>query len=283
MQRIAIGYKYVIIVVVLCAIGAKSERDDRFPVNLEEWYSTIPPEINSAEWITAHHDSDHEWDVYQDNLKTKVRLCKHQQDNLDEIPNEIRRSVENEGLTGILKSMKVDDGWIVSSDRGEFAGGGQWWFSFNGKTNYKISDLCVVNFHVTTNGLIGIQPQHSYKGSLICCVKSHKGIWEIDPIIDFNGYPLISTLLSDGSIIVVADDRLIKISQDYKNISILLTDMFWTGLYPNSIVYGDNATIYIGMRHGVAMIQKNDNSYNVKWLMPSKKIADIIENIEGFK
>jgi hypothetical protein len=283
MQRIAIGYKCVIIVVVLYAIGAKSERDDRFPVNLEEWYSTIPPEINSAEWITANHDSDHEWDVYQDNLKTKVRLCKHQQDNLDEIPNEIRRSLENEGLTGILKSMKVDDGWIVSSDRGEFAGGGQWWFSFNGKTNYKISDLCVVNFHVTTNGLIGIQPQHLYKGSLIRYVKSHKGIWDIETIIDFKGYPLISTLLSDGAIIVVADDRLIKISQDYKNISILLTDMFWTGLYPNSIVYGDNATIYIGMRHGVAMIQKNNNSYNVKWLMPSKKFADIIENIEGFK
>lgn len=282
MRKLTFIYICVIIEVMLFSSYRALGHGDIFTENLDEWYMTDPPEMDSAEWSTANHDTAHEWEVFQVRTRAKVRLHK-EIDGLADFPEEMRGPVEKAVDNGTIKSIKVQDGWIVSSDRGEFPGGGQWWFSFDGKIQYKLSDICVVNFHDTKNGLIGVQPLPAYQGRLIRYVRAADGKWEISPVKVFGDLPSVSTMLGDGSILVVTDRRLIKISNDFKKSDILLDRMFWGGLYPNSIIAMNNGDIFIGMRRGVAKIWKNEQGFTVKWLAPSKQFAELIDKTEGFK
>ena len=79
---------------------------------------------------------------------------------------------------------------------------------------------------------------------------------------------------SRDSLLVVTKSELLRVKIITRNSSALLVDTFWRGLYPNSIIIDKNECIYIGMRHGVAKIKKNNGVYTQSWLLPSKEIAN---------
>lgn len=54
-------------------------------------------------------------------------------------------------------------------------------------------------------------------------------------------------------------------------VEVLHDDAFWGGLYPNSLVFTPDGTIYLGMRHGVARLEKKGAEHKVVWLLPRKK------------
>ena len=65
---------------------------------------------------------------------------------------------------------------------------------------------------------------------------------------------------TDGTLTVATDDRLLRVHLDTRKIDVLLANAFWGGLYPNLIVVGPSGAVYLGMRHGVAEVERVDKS-----------------------
>ena len=86
----------------------------------------------------------------------------------------------------------------------------------------------------------------------------------------------------DGSLLVATTDRFLKVSPADKKVEVLISDVFWGGLYPNSVIATTDGIAYLGMRHGVAKIEEKDGVYKAVWLLPSKEFVDM-KLPEGFK
>jgi hypothetical protein len=71
----------------------------------------------------------------------------------------------------------------------------------------------------------------------------------------------------DGTLIVATQFRLVRVHPATKKVDVLIGDAFWAGLRPNSLIVSQGA-IFIGMRHGVAKVEKQGRAYQVKWLLP---------------
>jgi hypothetical protein len=255
-----------------------------FPNDLERWYVTIPPEEGSDQLLAARVDVEHEWVVTPGKKAPQVGIRGRQQESSPSLPFTIKPGPSKEGLTGRRTAAKIDDGWIVGFDAGEF-GAGLWWFSPDGKERYKISDDHILNFIATTSGLIAIEGlEHGTisKGKAIRLSRNEQGHWFAEPLIEFGEAPQVVLKDGDHTILVVTSKRLLRVNFSSKKVDILLDKAFWSGLYPNSIVITPSGTIFIGMRHGIAKIEKKNDGYSPSWLLPTKQFANE-SFIEGFK
>jgi len=78
----------------------------------------------------------------------------------------------------------------------------------------------------------------------------------------------------DSTVLVATTAQLLRVNLVSKNMEVLVDEAFWEILYPNSIAGTPSGIIYIGMRHGVAKVEKKDGKYELFWLMPSKEYAE---------
>ena len=270
-----------IILIILMMLPAQATN---FPSDLKQWYTTVPPEEGSDQLHAAHTDVEHEWVVTSDKGAPQAKIRAGQQEIPPNLPFEIKPGSSREGLAGRRTSAKVDDGWIVGFDAGEF-GAGLWWFSPDGKRRQKISEDHVLCFFVTTSGLIAVEGlEHGTisKGKAFQLSRKGDGDWSTEPLIDFGEAPQVAIKESDGLILVATSKRLLRFSPAYKKPDILLDKAFWDGLYPNSMVITPLGTIFMGMRHGVAKIEKEGDRYKISWMLPTKDFADAVVN-GGFK
>ena len=70
--------------------------------------------------------------------------------NVSDVPS--FRLTEEELLRGTIRILKVEDGWLIGHDEGEW-GGDLWWYAPDGKRHYKISDDQVRGFSRAASGL----------------------------------------------------------------------------------------------------------------------------------
>jgi len=255
-----------------------------FPNDLKQWYVTMPPEEGSDQLLAAHMDADHEWVVTSGEGAPQVSTRRRQQESPPPLPFEIKPGSSREGLAGRRTTAKVDDGWIVGFDAGEF-GAGLWWFSPDGRRRHKISNDHILSFVTTTPGLVAVEGlEHGTisKGKAVRLSRNGDGHWSTELLVDFGEAPQVAIQDGDGLVLVATSKRLLRFSPASKKTDILLDKTFWGGLYPNSMVITPSGTIFVGMRHGVAKIEKDDKQYKISWLLPTKKFADtIIKN--GFR
>ena len=69
-------------------------------------------------------------------------------------------------------------------------------------------------------------------------------------------------------IVATHDDRLLRVQPAPRKVDVLVKNGFRGGLYPNSMILSPQGAIYIGMRHGVASVEKRGRNYRVDWLLP---------------
>lgn len=129
---------------LLGASGACSSQSDEFPADLGRWWVAPRPKALSDERLAAQND-EHEWVVTLGEAAPRVGLLGREPENPTPLPFEIEPGSAKEGLSGTRKSIRVEDGWIVGFNAGEF-GAGLWWFSPDGKTRRKISSHHVIEF-----------------------------------------------------------------------------------------------------------------------------------------
>ena len=79
--------------------------------------------------------------------------------------------------------------------------------------------------------------------------------FSVELLHEFGSAPLVYTIYKDQ--ILIAAFRSFIFIKDGKQ-AIVFDDIFWSGLYPNSICALDEHNIFIGMRRGIAKIDLED-------------------------
>ncbi|AGA26861.1 SMP-30/gluconolactonase/LRE family protein [Singulisphaera acidiphila] len=247
-----------------------------YPRVLEQWYVTAPPEEGSDQWFAANADVDHEWVVTPGDNGPRVHKGGLRKENPSSLPFAIQSGSAKEGLFGERTIAKVDDGWIVGFNAGEF-GAGLWWFSPHGDRRYQISDDHIMGLIPTSSGLVGIEGLvHGSvsKGRVVRISRKTDGPWKTEPLLDLGHAPQVATKDADGSLVVATTRRLLRIFPASKKTVVILDKAFWGGLYPNSMVIAPSGTIFLGMRHGIARIEPKGRASRVSWLLPDQRAAD---------
>jgi hypothetical protein len=243
-----------------------------FPDDLDQWIAVAPPERGSDGWFIANHDTEHQWVVSVRDGHPRAELLGRAAGRFVKLPFEIEPGYASEGLAGRRLSTKVADGWIVAFNAGEF-GAGLWWFSPDGTKRAKISEAWVKDFLSTEAGLLateGLAHMRESRGRIIRLVRDQGGHWRSEDLIDLKHAPEVAVKRTDGSLLIATTDRLLKVVPSDKTVEVLHKDAFWGGLYPNSIAVTPGGTIYLGMRHGVAKLDKKGGEYKVVWLLPNQ-------------
>lgn len=273
---------------VFCAVlalsqvtGTLADRPATYPRLLSEWAASAPPPNNSPEAGQANGSSAN-WFVFmrQGQPSVTLHVVRTGMDdfrfrNTRALPFKIKPSRD---FSGVKLAARVDDGWVVGFNRGEW-GGSLWWFSADGSKHYKISDDEVDQLLRTDIGVIGLKtllyilPEHPdpKTGEVLRLVKSTQGIWQAVNYTYLSGAPEVAMQDTDGSLVIVTSHELLRVDRQ-KHMEALLTDGFWGKLQLSvtSIVRAASGDYFVGMRGGVTHIRRSGGGYRVDWLQLTK-------------
>ena len=86
---------------------------------------------------------------------------------------------------------------------------------------------------------------------------------------DLGHAPYVGMAVTGGDFLVCTTDNLVMVHPDQTQTE-LVSKAFWNGLYPRSIALSPTGDIYLGMRHGVALVYQRDHTYVADWLLPNR-------------
>ena len=247
-----------------------------YPREISQWQEVIVPPIadkaTHAVWFFAANNSSHEWRVRSDGEKIIAKLRPVNYSEQRERPRFTPKAERFVGAPLLARFAHVQDGWLVGFNEGEF-GGALYWFSEDGKNNYKVSDHQVVDFVSLPSGLYaieGLAHMMYSKGSVIRIAKSGSNAhWQATTITELPFAPYVVCVSHDNSMLITLSDSLVEVGENGAT-TLLFADAPWGSLYPNSCVLSrDEQTLYIGMREFVGEFD-----------IPSKKLRLLAPSTE---
>jgi hypothetical protein len=256
---------FVLAIVCITACHCWAE-DGSIPRDVANWLTLAPPKHNSLAWRAAN-SSQYEWLVSEDHGHVVATKAPRHWPTPPKLPFRLVRRVPD----GEIRAVRVADGWLVGRDAGEW-GGDLWWYSPNGVKRYEISRRQVRGFYDTPGGLFGIDGLAHMSldfGHVLRLRTNSTGHWIAETFADLHGAPRVAMADADGSLLIVTTRRLLRVHPD-KRVEELLADAFWWGMYPISIVKTGSGNIYIGMRHGIVRIRRDDAKNTLAWLLPNE-------------
>lgn len=167
--------------------------------------------------------------------------------------------VDVDGFQDASKFARVDDGWLVGFNHGEF-GAALYWFSLDGKRHHRMSenqiDPQVVDFFPLGAGwgaIEGLDHLTISQGSIVRIVRdAPRGQWRVQKLVSLPAAPYTIAVPRRGPVLVVLSDGLVAFD-GVNRVDRLIADAPWEGLVPNSATLSpDERTLYIGMRQYVA-------------------------------
>lgn len=213
---------------------------------------------------TFKFNKKNEYEVYIEKETAFYRIFNHKKIRGTKIDLKIVYDTLNiKDFGGRQQNVKLDEGYLIGFDNGEF-GGSLYWFDNDGIENYKISNgnikdiLKVDNRIIVTEGLAHL---NSDKGQILE-LQLIDGKWVSKKFLDLENVPYSSQLNSKNELIILTSKQLLKISLD-KEITELITEGFWSSLYPNSSIIL-NDIIYFGMRNGI--LKMDLKTHKAEWL-----------------
>lgn len=119
------------------------------------------------------------------------------------------------------------------------------------------------------------------EGSLACFIRDETGHWQDITVVDLKHYPEAILQIDEGTFLIVSNTALLTVTTAGK-VTYLVSEAFWSYLYPFVPLATPNGDIYIGMRFGVVRVRKQSGEYNVKWLLPNQLFqAAQFDNLTG--
>jgi len=175
--------------------------------------------------------------------------------------------------------VPVEDGWIVGFDAGEW-GGGLYWFNHTGTEHYQLSTNKPAGTFDADNvqsllpckeGVLAVQGLDHMGldcGKVEKITRQKDGRWRADLLVDLGNAPSVSLKDGDNQWIIVTTERILRLHVD-GTLQPLAQAAFMGSLYPNSIAKAPDGVMYIGMRHFVARLIPDGQSYRVELLVPT--------------
>jgi hypothetical protein len=239
------------LVLIVCLICASCTRQtDKSLISNWKSYSSPPKETDT--------NSHKEWTVLLKN--DTIRAVNTAKNNPPLFPFADTLKARY-GSKGMFSFLKVDDGYLVGMYRGEW-GGNLYWFSEDGKKNYKISDDEVIQFiqkDRKTYAIQGLMHLSISEGSIIAIVKENNR-WIGKPYVQLPAAPGAIELANNHDFIVMTSAGLFKVDENL-NVTKLADKVGG-----NSMVLKDNV-VYTG-RHG-GVYKYNMLTGKREWLEPN--------------
>jgi hypothetical protein len=210
-----------------------------------------PVSADRTAWNAAGSASPHEWVVFKDGPAVMAAL-KQDHESPGERPS-FASEAEHEKDSNIF--FKVDDGWLVASDKGEF-GDALYWFDETGKIRQKISDHHVVAFFPSDDGVLaveGLTHLSTSRGSIVRLTRT--GQWETQRVTLLPEAPITGVMFRDRRLLLILSNSLAEYFKrhTWEVFKFHVKDADWSSLSPSSIVLADDEKkAYIGMRQYVA-------------------------------
>lgn len=216
--------------------------------------------------------STHEWRVFLKDEQPCAQLTTESPVKPSPRPTFIPRA---ENFTRARTFARVDDGWLVGFNHGEF-GAALYWFSPDGKQHYKISNHQVVDFMSLSNGIHAIEGLAHLSlshGSAIRVTRANAAArWQATSVAKLPSAPYSVALRRNETMLITLSDSLISLSPNYK-VQTLLTNANWDGLYANSSLPSpDERKLFIGMRQFVGEFDFTNKKF--RFLIPSAQFLD---------
>lgn len=267
-QRVA-ALLFLLLASLRPAVAAAQERIV-YPKGFARWTLHTPPKNDSAESRKANY-SDYEWVVSRSHNRVIIKKQVSNEPQQPTLPFDVEHLKGNNTpyFLGLRYIAKVNDGWLVGFNAGEW-GGTLWWFSPNGKKRYMISKDQVCGYIRTKVGLLALEGlAHGFPRGKIIRLRQVKGRWTSERFVDLRDAPYAVAQDADGSLVVATTERLLRVHLN-KKVSVLLKGDLWSGTYLDSMVRAPSGNFYMGMRYAVAKISRVKNTYKVQWLIPDK-------------
>jgi len=149
--------------------------------------------------------------------------------------------------------LKIETGTFLGIDHGEF--GGQLTFIPNDKTksNIKITRgniKFIFQFKDKIYFITGLAHMSHSAGAMFE-LNTEENNFTYKKVIDFDDAPEAFAIYNEK--ILIASDKSFYIVKDLKK-TILFKNVFWEGLYPNSIATFNNENVFIGIRSGIVKL-----------------------------
>ncbi len=187
---------------------------------------------------------------------------------------------EGEDRQGNRYAARVDDGWLVGFDNGEF-GGGLWWFDDRGRQSRRISpDPSLAAhpddiFHAENvlglplvRGqrlvLMGLDHLTGRSGRVFRAVAGPAG-WNLVPVAVLDAQP--DVWLVDGSRLLFLTESGLWVSDGFQAERIHAVD--FGAFAPTSMVRAADGALYVGMRYYVLRLAEHGAGWEEAWFVPA--------------
>lgn len=258
------------------------------PVVVEKLGFVALEQRPSGEDLRCGNYSDKEWSVslVGDELKVKGGASLL---HADPLPFEVSRGKDR---VGRRSTAKVEDGWLVGFDAGEF-GGGLWWYSSDGRESVRVSPRSDspanpddIYRAENVRGLVpvgdkllvltGLDHLSGRSGRVFRAVQRDNR-WELDPVGVLDASPAAWTL--DGiRLLVLTGSGLWSVTMDAGVTQVHRSDI--GGLYPNSLARGPDGALYVGMRRYVLRLDPAGDKWTETWLVSKECLRARIVGVE---
>jgi hypothetical protein len=250
--------------------------EPKYPREVAQWQEiSVPPASNQSArmvWSYAANYSDYEWRVFAENGQIYAQLATAKPQAQREHP---RFTIPQNGFGRPSSLVRVDDGWLVGFNKGEW-GGALWWFSPDGERSYQISSHQIVDFFSLPDGVHAIEGMYHLgisKGSVIRIARAQPNArWQAITVIELPFAPFAVSVRHDGTMLMTLANALVQMDRD-REIVTLLADPPWVGIYPNSsALSSDEQKLYIGMRQFVG--EFDISTKKLRLLIPSARFLN---------
>ncbi len=240
-----------------------SASDSSSPPN--GWVAYPKPSDDSDALRCAKY-SMREWRVVLNGEHLQIRLDT-KRDHQDALPSGITSRNVAVGSKADRHIIRVDDGWLVGMDVGEF-GGGLWWFSANGRHSKKLSDENVHGLANTSRGvlaLVGLAHLGLDSGQVLRITDGEAFNRKIEVLADLGSAPEAFVVESPDTVIIMTTMGLVRVRTSGK-----VEELFKTNyelLYPNSMTLSASGVIHVGMRLFVTRLTPTGDGYKEEWFV----------------
>lgn len=251
------------------------------PGDLSQWLVLPPPKPGTKAYYAINH-SYFAWSVAV--KKGQITFAQHhwKAKVSDPLPFNVP-VIANKGnfdFYGDRIVRKIDEGWLVGYDGGEW-GGGLYWFNPKGTKGEKIIGEQVIHIFPKGNGFLvftGLAHLMSNVGKVYFVEKKEgqRDPWAITKLAALKGSPDLVLPTNAGDYLIVTSDALQYFTKDGA-VNTLIADGFWSGYIPNSVAILPSGEIYIGMKHGITRVTKQGETYTAAWLLPNLEFAKYID------
>ncbi len=216
--------------------------------------------------------SPHDWDIKVAGKKVCAELtCSEKSPtSLPKFDARIRIDTQSH-LVKPTSTYKLDKGWIIAYNRGEF-GAAVYWFNEDGKKKQYITNLHINGFQKEGDRIIavsGLAHMMSNRGSLVEFIRDPKSKkWSVKELIKLSESAELIAKVKPGDYVIATTTKLLRVNLK-KEVTTLVSTR---GIdpYPNSMLIDKN-TVYIGMSQFVARYKLTPKNQQIDWLIPTKK------------